>query len=158
MRLRVWRAAGRGIMARVESIPRGWSTITPSLVVKDAEKALAFYKKAFGIEERMVIRNPEGRFLHAELALGNSVLMLGQSMEGYPDTATNLYVYVTDCDLAFNRALAAGGKAKTAPQDGFWGDRYGKLEDGFGNLWTVATHKEDVPPEEMRRRAIEAMR
>lgn len=146
-----------GIMAKVESVPSGYNTVTPALVVKDAEQALAFYKKAFGAEEHTVIRDPSGRFLHAEIRLGNSPIMLGESMEGYPVTTTSLYVYVVDCDAVYNRALAAGAKAKSAPKDGFWGDRYGQIEDGFGNLWTVATHKEDVPPDEMRRRAIEAM-
>jgi PhnB protein len=144
-------------MAKVKSVPTGYNTITPALVVKDADQALEFYKKAFGIEERMVLRDASGKFLHAQLALGNSSIMLGESMEGYPLTTTSLYVYVNDCDAAYMRALAAGGKGKSAPKDGFWGDRYGQIEDGSGNLWTVATHQEDVSPEEMRRRAIEAM-
>jgi PhnB protein len=144
-------------MAKVESVPSGYNTVTPALVVRDAEEALAFYKKAFAAEERMVFRDPNGRFLHAEISLGNSPIMLGEAMETYPATTANLYVYVIDCDAAYDRALAAGAKAKTAPRDGFWGDRYGQIEDGFGNLWTVATHKEDVSPEEMHRRAIKAM-
>ena len=144
-------------MARGTSIPKGYSTITPGLVVKDAEKALAFYKQALGVEERVVMRDTNGKFLHAELALGNSIFMLGEAMENYPVTSSSLYVYVSDCDAAFERALTAGAKAKTSPKDAFWGDRYGQFEDGFGNLWSVATHKEDVPPDEMRRRAVEAM-
>jgi len=144
-------------MAKVAAIPKGASTITPALVVKDAEKALAFYKQALGVEERMVMRDTNGRFLHAELALGNSAFMLGQATEKYPVTATNLYVYVNNCDSAYERALAAGAKAKTAPKDAFWGDRYGQFEDGFGNLWSVAEHKEDLSQDEIRRRAVESM-
>jgi PhnB protein len=154
-------------MAKVKPIPDGYHTITPYLTVRGAAQAIEFYKKAFGAEEIYRRATPDGRILHAELRLGDSIFMLGDEFpemggRGGPlalgGTAVGLFLYVTDVDGAFARAIAAGAKVTMPLADMFWGDRYGKLIDPFGHEWALATHKEDVGPEEMDRRAEEAMK
>jgi PhnB protein len=132
-----------------------YHTVTPFLNVKGAERAIDYYKQAFGAEERLRMPGPNGSIMHAELVIGDSTIMLSDALF-QPETRSSLHVYVDDCDSLFERAVSAGGTVKMAPQDMFWGDRYSQLEDPFGNVWSIATHKEDVPADEMARRAAEA--
>jgi uncharacterized glyoxalase superfamily protein PhnB len=147
--------------ARVKPIPEGYHTVTPHLVIRQCAKAIEFYKKAFGAEELCCIRGPDGQsVMHAELKFGDSVVFLcdecpdygalsPQSLNGSPVT---IHVYVNDADAAYQRAVAAGATATMPLQNMFWGDRYGKLKDPFGHHWSIATHIEDVSPEELQKR------
>lgn len=140
-------------------IPEGYHSVTPYLTVDDAAKALDFYQKAFGAEE--VMRMPMGdKIAHAEVKIGDSHVMLSDE---WPDmgklspkarggSTAGLMVYVPDCDSAFRKAVEAGASEEEAPSDKFWGDRSGSVRDPFGVTWMIATHKEDVSPEEMGRR------
>lgn len=147
----------------VNPIPDGYHSVTPYLIVDDAAKAIDFYKQAFGATELFRMDAPGGKIGHAEIKIGNSPLMLADEMPemGYRSakaigsTPVSLMIYVEDVDSVFPRAIAAGGKELKALQDQFYGDRSGTLEDPFGHVWTVSTHKEDVPPEEMERRMSE---
>jgi PhnB protein len=142
---------------RVSPIPQGYHTITPTLTVSDAGKALEFYPRAFGAEETLRMPGPGGKIMHAELRFGDSVFMLSEefpemgnkSPETLGGTSSSLYVYVPDVDAAWKRAVDAGAKPSFPPQDMFWGDRMGKLEDPFGHVWTLAQHVADPTPEEM---------
>jgi PhnB protein len=150
-----------------QPIPEGYHTITPSLVVKGAAEAIEFYKRAFGAEElcRMPMPGPDGQVKigHAELKIGNSWLFLADEFPSYGVVGPNgsspvtIHLYVTDVDAVFNRAVEAGATVKMPLANMFWGDRYGKLTDPFGHSWSVATHVEDVPPEEMPKRMAAAM-
>jgi PhnB protein len=128
--------------------------VTPFLNVKGAEDAIAFYKQAFGAEERVRMPNPDGSIMHAELVIGDSIIMLSETSR-QPETRSSIHLSVADCDALFQRAVSAGGLERMAPQDMFWGERYGQVEDPFGNLWAIATHVEDVPADELSRRAAE---
>lgn len=149
----------------VNPIPEGYGTVTPSLTVRDCAKALDFYKEALGAEERMRAPGPEGSVWHAEIQVGDSVVMLNDE---YPEqgargpqtlggTPVGMWVYVEDVDAAFERAVDAGAEPSMPPADMFWGDRMGSVVDPFGHKWTFATHVEDVSPEEMQKRQKEAM-
>jgi PhnB protein len=146
-------------------IPQGYHTITPYITVEDAARAIDFYSKAFGAKEVMRMNTPTGKVGHAELRIGDSMLMISDEMPGaggrspksLGGTTVNIFLYVEDVDSVFKQAVAAGGKADMPVADQFWGDRYGKLTDPFGHSWSVATHKEDVAPEEMSKRAKAAM-
>ncbi len=139
-------------------IPEGYHSITPVLMVDGAAKALEFYKKAFGAEERARMPAPDGKIAHCEFKVGDSIIMMSDVMPGFgAATKASLYMYVSDCDAVWNRALAAGGKTNMPMEDAFWGDRCGTLEDPFGNKWTISTHKEDVSPQEMEKRAATFM-
>lgn len=143
-------------------IPAGFHTITPHLVIKGADEAIAFYGKAFGAEEICRMRMPaeDGgmKIGHAELRLGDSVLFLADEFPQQGVTGPNghspvvIHLYVPDVDTVFNRAIEAGATAVMPPADMFWGDRYGKLVDPFGHHWALATHVEDVTPEQMKER------
>ncbi|HLK92783.1 MAG TPA: VOC family protein [Polyangia bacterium] len=143
-------------MAEVKAIPEGFRTVTPFLSVNGASEAIDFYKKAFGAEERHRTPTPDGKVMHAELKLGDSIVMLADAMMGPPLTA-GIHLYVADADALWARATAAGAQVVMPLDDMFWGDRYGVLGDKWGNKWSIATHKEDLPPEEMGKRAAEAM-
>lgn len=143
-------------------IPAGCETLLPSLVIRGAAKAIDFYKAVFDAEEVMRLSYPNGTdLMHAELRIRNSVLMLGdeapkwgalspQALNGSP---VSLMLYVEDADAVFAKAVALGAKTLMPPGDMFWGDRMGKFADPFGHQWMVATHKEDVSPAEIARRA-----
>ena len=145
----------------VKAIPDGYHTITPSLTIRGAAKAIDFYKKALGAEEIMRMPGPGGTVMHAELKIGNSNFMLGEesqesgclSPQGIGGSATTLYIYVENVDAAWKRAMDAGGKAKMPPTDMFWGDRMSNFEDPFGHKWSLAQHIKDVTPEEMKKGA-----
>jgi PhnB protein len=150
----------------VKPIPDGYHTVTPYLIIKGAAAALDFYKKAFGAVELMRMPGPDGSVAHAEIRIGDSPVMLGDEMPqmGYKGplslggSPVGIMIYVPDVDATFNRAVAAGGKVVKPLQDQFYGDRSGTLTDPFGHVWTVATHKEDVAPDEMERRMKDAMK
>ena len=150
---------------QVKSIPDGFHTATPYLTVSDAGRAIEFYKKAFGAQEISRMEGPPGKIGHAEIKIGDSIVMLSDEMPGSSGrsprslggTTVNIFLYVKDVDSAFNQAVAAGAKSEMPVADMFWGDRFGKLVDPFGHSWSMATHKEDVAPEEIRKRGQAAM-
>ena len=143
-----------------KAIPEGHRTVAPYLALKDGVKALDFYKKAFGATELFRLVMPDGRLGHAEIRIGDSVIMLSDEFPEYggksPKTLGGspvcIHLYVEDVDAMFNRAVAAGATARKPVMDQFYGDRSGQLEDPHGHLWWVATRKEDVPPDEMQKR------
>lgn len=144
----------------VKAIPEGYHSVTPYLIVSGAARAIDFYKLAFGATELLRIPDGQGRVMHAELKIGDSVIMLAdepesgehksaQTLGGSP---VSLMLYIEDVDTVFARAISAGAKEVRAVQDQFYGDRSGNLVDPFGHTWTVSTHVEDVSQEEMERR------
>lgn len=146
-------------MADVKPIPEGYHSLTPYLIVDGGARALEYYKQAFGATE--LFRMPHGdKIAHAEMKIGDSPFMLSdehpemgfKGPKSIGGSAVGLMIYVDDCDAVFKQAIAAGGTEKKALQDQFYGDRSGTLEDPFGHIWTVATHKEDVTPEEIDKR------
>jgi PhnB protein len=145
----------------VNYIPQGYHTATPYLIVKGAARAIDFYKQAFGATELMRFAGPGGSIGHAEIRIGDSPIMLADEMPqmGYRSPAAlggssvSVMLYVPDVDKVVERAVKAGAKVERAVADQFYGDRSGTIHDPFGHVWTVSTHKEDVSPEEMQRRA-----
>src|SRR3979411_1291546 len=146
-------------------IPDGYRTATPYLIIKGAADAIEFYKRAFGATELLRMADPQGRVGHAEIKIGDSVIMLADQHPamGYRGPRSlggsrgSILLYLQDVDGGVARAGTAGAKAERPVADQFYGDRSGTLEDPFGHVWTVATHVEDVPPEEMQRRAEAAV-
>ncbi len=145
----------------VKPIPEGYHSVTPYLMIKGASTAIEFYKRAFGATEVFRLSQPNGQIGHAEIKVGDSTLMLADSCEEGPPrnphslggSSVGLHVYVEDVDGQFAQAVSAGAKIVKPLQDQFYGDRSGTLEDPFGHLWFLATHKEDLTPEEINRRA-----
>jgi len=146
-------------------IPDGYHTLTPFLTVRDAARAIEFYKAAFGAKERGVMKAPDGKVMHAELMIGDSILMMSdefqefgslspQSIGGSP---MGLHIYVDNVDAAFDRAVKAGAQVEMPVMDQFWGDRYGRLKDPFGHKWSIATHTKDMSMDEMKHDMEEAM-
>jgi PhnB protein len=132
--------------------------------VTDSARAIDFYKRAFGAEELLRLDGPDGKVAHAEIKIGDSIIMLSEEMPGHTrspqslgGTAVDIMLYVKDVDQVFNRAVDAGAKVTMPLSEMFWGDRYGQVTDPFGHSWSLATHKEDVPPEELRKRTKAAM-
>lgn len=152
-------------MAKVKPIPDGYRNVTPYLIVDGAAKAIDFYKKVFGATEKMRMPSPGGKVGHAELTIGDSMIMLAdehpemsaRAPHAYGGAAVSLMVYVPDVDATVTTALAGGAKVVRPVENQFYGDRMGTIEDPFGHRWYVATHVEDVPPEEMAKRAAAAM-
>jgi PhnB protein len=134
-------------------IPEGYHSITPSLSVNGAQKLIDFLKNVFGAKERMRMEGPGGKIMHAEFDIGDSAIMVGDTMPGCSARANSLYVYVEDVDAAYKRALQVGATSEREPQDMFYGDRTASVTDSFGNFWGIATHIEDVAPEELKKRA-----
>jgi len=153
-------------MAKVKPTPDGYHNVTPYLIVDGAAQAIDFYKKVFGATEKMRMPSPGGKVGHAELILGDSVIMLAdehpevgaRAPHAYGGSAVSLMLYVPDVDATVATAIAGGGKVVRQVENQFYGDRMGTIEDPFGHRWHVATHVEDVPPEEMAKRAADAMR
>jgi len=149
-----------------KAIPEGYRTATPYLIVKGAAEAIDFYKRTFGATELLRMADPQGRIGHAEIKIGDSVIMLAEEHPamGYRGprslggSSVSILLYLENVDGVFERAIKAGAKAQRAVADQFYGDRSGTLEDPFGHVWTVATHVEDVPAEELQRRAEAAMK
>ncbi len=147
----------------VKPIPEGYRTITPCLAARDAARVIDFYKKVFGAEERFRMNTPDGKCVaHAELKIGDSILMVSDEMPGQTcepstlaESCVGLYLYVRNVDNVFERAVAAGATVKEPLKDAFWGDRIGQIIDPAGHLWTLATRVEDVSPEDLRKRGRE---
>ncbi len=137
----------------VKPIPEGYGTVTPYLTLDDPGPVIEFLKKAFEAQETYAMRDPSGKVHHAEVKVGNSMLMLGAAHDEYKARPGNFYLYVEDCDALYDKAIAAGATSISKPETQFYGDRHGGVTDSQGNNWWVATHVEDVPPEEMERRA-----
>lgn len=149
----------------VNKIPSGHNRVSPYLIVRDAERALAFYTQAFGAVELFRHKGPAGKIGHAEVRIGDTVIMLADEAPDHDAHApakfggspVSLHLYCEDVDAVAARAVAAGAKVKRPVADQFYGDRLGTLEDPFGHTWHVSTHIEDVPPDELDRRATQAM-
>ena len=153
---------------QVKPVPDGYHTVTPHLVLSECAKAIEFYTSAFGAKETLRMPGPEGKIAHAEIRIGDSVVMLNDEMPpmpGQPGTIKSpksaglataaLFLYVGDVDAAFDRALKAGCTVRMPLEDMFWGDRYGQVTDPFGVTWAMATHKEDLTPEQIATRQKE---
>ncbi|CAN5890225.1 Dot/Icm type IV secretion system effector PhnB [soil metagenome] len=151
-------------MANVKPIPEGYHSVTPYLIINGAADAIEFYKKAFGATELFRMPQPDGKVGHAEIKIGDSPIMLSDEHPemGYTSPTTlggtpvSIMIYVDDVDTIFKQAIAAGGEQQKPVQDQFYGDRSGSLKDPFGHVWHVATHVEDVSPEEIEKRASAA--
>jgi len=137
----------------IQAIPEGYQTLTPSFVFKDARKAMEFYRKAFGAEERFVMPGPDGKgIMHAEVRIGSSIIMIGEENPQYPcksaetmgGSPISFYVYVDNVDEAFRTAVAAGAEVTMPVEDMFWGDRMGTVRDPFGYSWSLASHTRDL--------------
>jgi PhnB protein len=154
-------------MSKVSYIPKDYNTVTPYLIVKGAAQAIEYYKKVFGATETARMNGPDGKVGHAELKIGNSHIMLADENpnmgQGHTSAATigaspvSLYVYLPDVDSVVKCAAAEGGKILKPVEDQFYGDRNGFIEDPFGHFWSVATHVEDVSPQEMKERMKKVM-
>jgi PhnB protein len=139
--------------------PKGYHTITPAIVVRDAGKAIDFYKEAFGAEEVDRMEGPDGSIMHAEIRIGDSLVMLGEENPMWQTKSPvtlggvhgSLHIYVDDADAAFARAISAGCEARYPLEDAFWGDRYGKVTDPFGHEWGLATRVKDLSDDEIRK-------
>jgi PhnB protein len=149
----------------VRPIPEGYHSVTPYLAVDDAAGAITFYKKAFGATEVMRMPAPGGKVGHAEIEIGGSRIMLAdeypdmgfRSPKAYGGSPVGLHLYVADVDAVARQAVAAGAKELRPVKDQFYGDRTGSIEDPFGHVWHIATHKEDMSPDELKQRAAQAM-
>jgi len=149
----------------VKAVPAGFHTLTPHLTVRDADKALEFYKNALGAEVLNVARMPDGKVMHAALRVGDSMLMLNEEMPEFGalsplsngGAGVTIHIYTENVDAAFDRAVSAGANVTMPLMDQFWGDRYGIVADPFGHKWSIATHVKDMSPEEMQRAQDEAM-
>jgi uncharacterized glyoxalase superfamily protein PhnB len=150
---------------RATSPPPGYHSVTPSLIVRDADAAIAFYRRAFAAEEVGRFTGPDGAVLHAEIRIGDSPVMLGEENAAWGALSPlstkavvgALHLYVEDADAAFARALAAGAAVRQPLEDAFWGDRYGKVVDPFGHEWGIATRLKEMTPAEMQRAGEEWM-
>jgi len=150
------------------AVPEGFHTVTPQLTLDNAAAAIDWYKKALGAEEVSRAAGPDGKIMHADLRIGDSHVMLNDPMMGSKGpkalggSPASLWIYVENCDALFNRAVAAGAQVASGPmgqmQDQFWGDRTGTFKDPHGFQWTIATHKEDLTPQEMAQRQKEFMK
>ena len=148
-------------MANIKPIPEGFSTVGIHLTVSDANGFLDFCKRAFGATEIMRMPGPSGKIMHSEVRIGDTIMMVNDEMpqggtvksaKSLGGTPLTISLYVPDADATIAKATSAGAQVKMPAQDMFWGDRYGQVSDSFGNVWSIATHKEDVAPEEMQRR------
>jgi PhnB protein len=152
-------------MASVKPIPNGYHSVTPYLFVKGAASAIDYYKSVFGATERMRMPGPKGQIMHAELQIGDSTIMLADEVPQMgvrsPLTvggaSSSLHIYVEDVDAIAQKAVDSGGKLVRPVADMFYGDRTGTIIDPFGHMWSIATHIEDVSPEEMQKRMAKAM-
>jgi uncharacterized glyoxalase superfamily protein PhnB len=152
------------VMANVKPIPPGYTTVTPSITLSDAPKAIEFYKKALGATERMRMPGPDGKIMHAEIQVGNAIIMMNdecmgqRSAKSIGGSPVSFYLYFENADTAFQKAIAAGGKQIAPLTDMFWGDRMGCIEDPFGIQWTIATRMKEVAPEDLKRGQEEFMK
>lgn len=148
-------------MKKVKYIPDGYTAMTPVLAIRDAAKAIEFYKKAYGAKEIMRFADPAGKVMHAELKIGDGLIMIAeenpdfknQSPQTLGGSSIILHLYVEDVDAFVHNAIAAGAKLVFPVQDQFYGDRSGRIADPYGHMWSISTHKEDVPLQEMYKRS-----
>jgi PhnB protein len=140
---------------KVRPIPKGYHSITASLTQDDAAKTIEFCKKAFGAKVLMRMQGPNNKLMHAEILIGDSIVMLNDVMQE-PAQPAGLFLYVPDVDKTVAKAVKAGATVVMPVQDMFWGDRFASVTDPSGNRWGIATHREDVPPKEMKKRAAAA--
>jgi PhnB protein len=157
-----------GMAKAKKAVPEGHHTVTPQLTLDNASQAIDWYKKALGAEEVTRAAGSDGKIMHAEIRIGDSLIMLNDAMGGgkgpkaIGGSPASLWIYVEDCDSLFNRAVKAGGQVRPGPMgqlaDQFWGDRTGTFTDPHGYQWTIATHKEDLTPQEMKQRMDEFMK
>jgi len=146
--------------SKVKPIPKGYHTVTPYLIVKDAAGAIEFYKNAFGATEVMRMMGPSGKVMHAEIKMGDSLIMIAdefpemdvRSPQSFGGSPVSIHLYVEDVDALANQAMRAGAKVLRPVKDQFYGDRSGTFADPFGHVWHIATHKEDLSPEEIHQR------
>lgn len=136
----------------VRPIPEGYHSVTPYLVVQGAAKLIDFLKEAFGADETFRMPQPGGTIAHAEVRIGDSIVMMGEAGGEFGPMPAMIHLYVEDADAVYKRALGAGATSVREPKDEFYGDRSGGVKDPFGNQWFIATHKEDVAPDELARR------
>lgn len=142
-------------------VPEGYQTLTPQLALDDAAQSIDWYVKALGAKEVSRFTGPDGKIMHAELAIGTSRFIVNDAMQGqkgpksYGGSPASWWLYVDNCDTLFNRAVGAGAKVQMKMEDQFWGDRAGAVADPNGYTWWIATRKEDLTPDELRRRADE---
>ncbi len=137
----------------VKPVPAGYHTVTPYLTVSDARRQIDFLKQAFGAKVSEALHeDAEGNIRHAELKIGDSMIMIGQARDQWKPRPAGFYLYVPDCDALYKQAIKAGGKSLMEPADQFYGDRNAGVEDAEGNQWWIGTHVEDVAPDEMQRR------
>lgn len=139
-------------MSKVSPIPAEYGSLTPYLVIPKCAEAIEFYKKVFDATETTRMPMPDGSIGHAELKIGDSILMLASGGAEWPATSSLTCLYVEDCDAVFTRAVAAGAKVLEPVSDKFYGDRAGSIQDPYGQRWSIMTHKEDLSPEEMQAR------
>ncbi len=147
-------------------IPPHLHSVTPYMVIRDAKKALDFYVKAFGAEKLVEMDGPDGKLMHGEIKIGDSIVFVGEECaqmgqlgpESRGGSTMGLMLYVNDVDATFDKAVKAGCTVTMPVDDMFWGDRYGRLADPFGHTWSIATHKEDLTPEEMKKAQAEALK
>ncbi len=142
---------------KVKPVPDDMHRVTPHFIVRGAAEAIEFYKRALGAEEKYRMPGPDGKVMHAELEIGDSLLMISDAFPdwGSPAVPSKVFLYVSDCDAVFARAIEAGAAEVRPLENQFYGDRSGGVRDPWGNVWWIATHVEDVPPDEMERRARE---
>ncbi len=155
--------AKKVVKKKVSALPKGYTTVTPYLVCRNADQAIEFYKKAFGAKEKTRMLGPDGKIMHAEITIGNCHIMMGEesaemgmpSPQSLGGSASGVMLYVKNVDALFASAVAAGATVEMPLADQFWGDRYGKIADPFGHKWSLATHIEDMSVKEMARRGDE---
>ena len=136
----------------VSPVPKGFHTVTPYLIVEDAQKLLDFVERAFDARMHHVMRQPDGSIMHADFLIGDSHVMAGQAGGPWKPMPASIYLYVPDCDAVYKRAVQGGGVSISEPTTFFYGDRHGGVTDPCGNQWWIATHVEDVPEDELQRR------
>ena len=154
-------------MARARNpIPEGQHTVSPQLTVKNATQALEFYKRAFGARETSRMPGPNGLIMHASMTIGDSCFFVNDELpvpggtrapSSLGGTPVVVNLYVQDCDKVYNQAISAGAKASMPRADQFWGDRYGQVTDPYGHIWAIATHQEDLSPQEVQERGKQFM-
>ena len=145
----------QSITREVKPVPQGYHSVSPYLIVEGAPRLIDFLKRAFNAEEKERMNGPEGRISHAEVKIGDSIIMMAEATPQYKAMPSSLYVYIENVDMVYKRALEAGGTSVGEPTDQFYGDRSASVKDPTGNIWGIATHVEDVSPEEMQRRMKE---
>jgi len=143
---------------KIKRVPEGYHTVIPYIVVPGVAKLIEFAKQALGATEVYLSKRPDGAVMHAEVKIGDSIVMMGEGGEGGKHFPAMLYLYVEDMDAIYQQAIQAGAKSVREPANQIYGDRVGGVEDAFGNQWWMATHVEDVTPEEIERRAKAAQR